>query len=268
MIPSKSLGTALVTGASAGIGATYARRLAARGHALLLVARDRARLRALADELVRDAGIEAEILVADLGATADLARVEQRLREDARITTLVNNAGITGDGPLATADPGRLEALIRLNIVAPTRLVLACLPRMLAQGHGAIINIASVTALLPESFEACYSASKAYVLNFSQSLHSEAGAKGIRVQAVLPGITRTAIWAGSGHDIDAFPPEMVMDVDTLVDAALSGFDQGEVVTIPSLPDAAEWDAFTTQRRQLMPRLSRREAAPRYRPGPG
>jgi len=257
-----ALGSALVTGASAGIGATYADRLARRGHDLVLVARDAARLEALAARLRADTGVAVDVVPADLGKPADLARVEQRLREDKAIRMLVNNAGTTGDGALATADVDRIDAMLQLNIVALTRLAVAGLPRFLASGGGTIINLSSVTALMPEAFDKAYGASKAYVLNLSLGLHAEVGGQGIRVQAVLPGITRTDIWKDGV--VDTFPGDMVMEVGDLVDAALRGLDLGEVVTVPPLESMADFEAMTRLRQGLAGKLSQRSPAARYR----
>ncbi|QDF97222.1 SDR family oxidoreductase [Azoarcus sp. DD4] len=256
-------GRALITGASSGIGATYAERLAQRGYDLILAARDPGRLEAVAQRLRRDTGVAVDVLSADLTAAADLERVVQRLRDDGRISMLVNNAGIAASGPVVGADPRETAAMIALNTLAPTQLALAAASAFAARGEGSIINIASVLALAPELFNGVYGATKAYVLNFSLSLQQELAARGVRVQVVLPGVTRTELWSRSGTDIASLPAEMVMDVDEMVDAALAGFDLGETVTIPSLPDASEWEALTNLRRSLAPRLSLAHAAPRY-----
>jgi short-subunit dehydrogenase len=261
-----SQGTALITGASTGIGATYADRLARRGYDVVLVARDRARLEQLAATLRRSYGVDAELVVADLTVRADLARVEKVLLTDPRITLLVNNAGVAMNGELLDADPDQLEAMISLNVLAPSRLARAALPGFVARGRGALINISSVLALAPEMFNGAYSGTKAYLLNLSLKLQQEVGGKGVRVQAVLPGATRTEIWNRSGGDVNALPQEMLMDVDEMVDAALAGFDQGETVTIPSLPDAADWAAASAARLKLGPNLSRQHAAARYQRG--
>ncbi|MEN5201184.1 SDR family oxidoreductase [Pseudomonas wadenswilerensis] len=256
--------TALVTGASSGIGAVYAERLAARGHDLLLVARDRQRLEALASDLQARHGINVEVLAADLAQANDLARVEQRLRDDEQIGVLVNNAGIALHGTLAEATPAQIESLVALNIVAVTRLAAAAADRFSGAGRGTIINIASVVALASEMFNAVYSASKAYVLSLSQTLHGELKDKGVQVQVVLPGVTRTEIFERSGLDVTQIDPQMVMEVGEMVDAALSGLDQKELVTIPSLPQATDWQAYIKARDALGPNLSRSSAAARYK----
>lgn len=253
--------TFLVTGASNGIGAVYADRLARRGHDLVLVARSADKLQALAERLRQETGVAVEVLAADLGKPGDLARVEKRLREDAAITGLVNNAGIAGEGPILTADPAHIDSMIALNVSAVTRLAAAIAPRLAARGAGTIVNITSVTALMPEAFTAVYPATKAFVLAFSEALQAELGPKGVHVQAVLPGITRTAIW--EEERLAQIPAEMVMSVDDMVDAALAGLDLGERITIPSLPDNADFERFLAARGALRPNLSLRKPASRY-----
>ncbi|MDH4555890.1 SDR family oxidoreductase [Pseudomonas sp. BN417] len=264
MSEQKHQGVALITGASTGIGATYARRLAERGYDLLLVARDQARLEALAAQLREQAGVKVEVMKADLTDRADLNRVAQRLRSDAAISLLVNNAGVAISGSLLDTDLDRFDAMIQLNVVAVTHLAAAAAANFVAQGRGTLINIASVLALAPEMFNGTYSGTKAYVLNLSQSLNQEVRDKGVRVQVVLPGATRTEIWERSGTGIENIPQEILMDVDEMVDAALAGLDQGELVTIPSLPEQADWERFTAARFQMAPNLSLSKAAARYK----
>jgi short-subunit dehydrogenase len=260
----QSQGTALITGASSGIGAIYAQRLAARGFDLLLVARDQERLEAAANAL-RDAnGVQVEVLKADLTQKDDVLKLEQRLRSDSSISLLLNNAGVAADGLLANADLDQLERMIQLNVTAVTRLASAAAAGFAKAGRGTIINIASVVALFPERFNATYSASKAYVLSLTQSLNAELDGTGVKVQAVLPGVTRTEIWERSGIDASQIPQEMVMEAGEMVDAALAGLDQGELVTIPSLPDAGDWDAFVAARLVMAPNLSKSKAAARYK----
>lgn len=256
-------GVALITGASSGIGATYADRLARRGYDLILVARDAARLAALAQRITQDTGVQAEVLRADLTDRADLAAVGQRLRSDDRITLLLNNAGMSVSGTLAEADIDAVERMISLNVTAPTRLAAAAARAFQARRAGTIINIASVLALAPELFSGTYSATKAYVLNLSHSMARELQPAGVRVQAVLPGATRTEIWERGGGSVDALPPAMVMDVGPLVDAALAGLDMGEAVTIPPLESVEGWQSLERARQELAPVLSRSQPATRY-----
>ena len=253
--------TALITGASTGIGATYADRLAHRGHNLVLVARDGARMEALALRLRAEAGVTVEVIAADLTKSSDLKQLEARLRDDHNIGLLVNNAGAATPGGFEGGDVEVQDRLIQLNVTAVTRLSAAVIPRFLAQGGGAIVNIASVVALAPEFPLGMYGATKAYVLAYSQALHAELGARGLYVQAVLPAATRTEIWERSGRDVNAL--QGVMEVGELVDAALTGFDRRELVTIPPLPDAAQWVAFDAARQAMLPNFAQEHAAARY-----
>ena len=261
---SVSKGTALVTGASIGIGAVYADRLAKRGYDLVLVARDEARLNALAERLRTETKVKVDVIKADLTSHTDLAKVEQRLATDATITLLVNNAGATVSGPFAEAGADRFEQLIQLNVTSVTRLAAAVVPNFLKQGKGAIINLSSVLAVAPEIGMPVYNATKAFVLTLSQSLNTELGPKGIYIQSVLPAATRTEIWERAGIDLDKFPPEQVMDVGDLVDAALAGFDKGETITFPPLQDEALWQAFDSARKAMLGGLRGDTPAARYR----
>jgi len=254
-----SLGTALITGASSGIGEVYADRLAQRGYDLLLTGRDATRLAALAARLAGETGSHVETLVADLDAAEDLAKVEARLKSDDAITLLVNNAGLLSNGPLAVADPAKLGSMLNVNVIALTRLAAAASAAFAPRRRGAIINLASAMAFIDTASSAAYGASKAYVLNFSLSLDLELKPLGVQVQAVLPGYTKTPMINGGSH----LPAEIVMDVDELVDAALVGFDRHELVTIPSLPDDGDYAAWFAARQALQPNLSRDRAAPRY-----
>ncbi|WP_236199839.1 SDR family NAD(P)-dependent oxidoreductase [Pseudomonas pseudonitroreducens] len=257
------LGRALITGASSGIGATYAQRFAAQGYDLLLVARDQQRLEALAARLGEEYGVSVDVLKADLTRREDRARVEARLAEDGSISLLLNNAGVAINGTLLETDLDRLESMIELNVIATARLAGAAAKAFAGRGRGTIINVASVLALAPELFNGSYSATKAFVLNLSQSMQQELAPQGLRIQAVLPGATRTEIWDRAGTDISALPAEMLMDVNHMVDAALAGLAQGEVVTLPALPDAGEFEAFTAARLKMTPNLSRSAPAQRY-----
>jgi short-subunit dehydrogenase len=257
-------GTALVTGASTGIGAVYADRLAKRGYDLILAARNLQRLQDLAARLVEETGVRIETIQADLTARQDLAALEQRLAEDRSITLLINNAGMSVAGGTLEADPDQIERMLALNVLAPTRLAKAAAVSFAARKCGAIVNLASVTAFAPERFPGTYAATKSFMVTFTQGLAVELAPHGVKVQAVLPGATRTEIWERAGKDVNALPPEMVMEVDEMVDASLAGFDQGELITIPALPDVAQWTALETARAAMAPNLSLRNAAPRYR----
>ena len=263
MATSQNKGTALITGASSGIGAIYADRLARRGYDLVLVARNGKRLEEVAGRIRAATGRSVEVTVADLGNKADLARVEANLRADSRITMLVNNAGFGAATPLLESNVDKMEEMIDINVVALTRLTYAAAPGFVARGNGAIINIASIVAVAPELLNGVYGGSKAFVLTFSQSLKHELADKGVRVQVVLPGAIATEFWDIVGHPVENLPQDRVMSGDDLVDAALAGFDIGEFVTIPSLPEAKDWNAVETARVALGPNLSRVKPAQRY-----
>ena len=205
--------TVLITGASSGIGAIYAQRFARRGHDLVLVARDKARLDALAIRLRADNGVAVEVLQADLTQPADLAAVETRLRDDAQIGILINNAGIAQSGGIAQQNAESIDRLIALNITALTRLAAAVAPRFAQSGAGSIVNLGSVVGFAPEFGMTVYGATKAFVLFLSQGLNLELSPNGVYVQAVLPAATRTEIWERAGIDLNTISE--VMDVEEL-----------------------------------------------------
>jgi len=252
----------LITGASAGIGAVYADRFAHRGHDLVLVARDAARMLALGERLRKETSVNIDVVPADLTDPQDVARIERRLREDARIGVLVNNAGASLRGGFLDQNGEDVARLIALNVTALARLANAVAPRFVAAGQGAIINLGSVLGLAPELGSTVYGATKAFVLFLSQSLHVELGPKGVYVQAVVPAATRTEIWEKAGRDVNSIPG--VMETDELVDAALVGYDRRETVTIPPLPDARQWNAFDAARQAMVPNFLQSKAAERYR----
>ena len=257
------LPTVLITGASSGIGTVYAERFARRGHDLVLVARDTARLESLAARLRQDTGVAVDVLPADLTVRTDLATVETRLRDDARIGILINNAGMAQSGGFTDQSADSIDQLVTLNTVALARLAAAIAPRLANAGEGAIVNIGSVVGLAPEFGMSVYGASKAFVLFLSQGLSLELSPKGVYVQAVLPAATRTEIWERAGIDTNTLPE--VMDVGELVDAALVGFDRRETVTIPPLHVAARWDTLEASRQGLLSDIRQAQAAERYRP---
>jgi uncharacterized protein len=253
----------LVTGSSTGIGAVYADRFARRGHDLVLVARNAARLSALAERLRGETGATVDVVPADLTDEEDLVRIERRVREDARIGVLVNNAGTTIPSGFLNQRSEDIAKLIALNVTAVTRLASAAASRFAKAGEGVIVNLGSVVGLAPELGSTVYGATKAFVLFLSQGLSVELSPKGVYVQAVLPAATRTEIWEHAGRDVNAVPG--VMEVDQLVDAALVGFDRRELITIPPLHDATQWSAFEIARQAMLPNFVQAQPAERYRP---
>ncbi len=257
------LGTALITGASTGIGSVYADRLAARGYDLILVARSKEKLNALADSLGSKTSRKITVIAADLNKRPDLLAVEKVLATDDSITLLVNNAGVGSMSPLLATSIDAMEELIDLNVIALTRLTYAAVPAFVARNKGAIIQIASIVGIAPEIMNGVYGASKAFVIALTQSLQHELGGNGLRFQAVLPGATATPFWDIAGVPLSNLPAEIIMTTDHMVDAALAGYDEGEIYTIPALPDVAQFNAYEAARQAMIGNLSRTEPAARY-----
>ena len=257
-------GTVLITGASSGIGAIYAARFAARGHDLILVARNKDRLAALADKLTTQHGVKLRTIVADLTDRAGLSQVENVLKTDASITHLINNAGFGSAAPLASASVEEMEKMVAINVTAPLRLTYAAVPQFVARKQGTIVNIASIVAIGPEILNGVYGGTKSFVLAFSQSLRKELAGTGVHVQVVLPGATGTEFWDIAGLPASNLPKEWVMSAADLVDAALRGLDRGEFATVPSLADGAEFEAWEAARQTMLPHLSSAVVAERYR----
>jgi len=255
--------TALITGASSGIGAIYADRLAARGYDLLLVARRGDRLHALANDLQQRHGVKISTLVADLSKAEGIQLVETVLRDDTTINLLVNNAGAANLAPVLSSNADQHEAINTLNTTALMRLTLAVLPRFVENNQGTIINIASVVAFHARAGSAVYSATKAWVLNFTRGLQEEFAGSNVRIQAVLPAATATEIWGHSGITLDALPEGSVMTSEDLVDAALAGLDQGELITVPPVEDLQLWDNWEAARLALFSASRNGKPASRY-----
>ena len=251
----------LITGASTGIGAVYADRFARRGHNLILVARDAARLNALAEKLQAQYGIQAEVLPADLTSSGAVETVARRLREDARIGVLVNNAGMSLSGTFITQSEVDISRMTAVNLNAVLTLAHAAATGFAARGHGSIINLSSVVGLAPEFGMSVYGATKAFVLYLSQGLNLELRAQGVYVQAVLPAATRTEIWERSGVDVNTLTG--VMDAGEMVDAALVGYDRREPVTIPPLHREEQWSLHEQTRQAMLTEFRQEHPAPRY-----
>lgn len=256
-------GTALITGASGGIGALYADRLARQGYDLILVARNADRLEQVADAIRAATSRKIDTLPADLANAAELRLVEARLTNDRSITMLVNNAGVGSTARALDADVDTMSAMVSLNVEALMRLTYAIVPAFVARGRGTIVNIASIVAVAPEVLNGVYGGTKAFVLAFSQNLLRELDGTGVKVQVVLPGATATDFWDIAGTPIEHLPGEIVMRADHLVDAALTGLARGEFATIPSLHDETRWDAFEAARQAMAGELSTNTPATRY-----
>lgn len=257
-------GTALVTGASSGIGAVYADRLARQGYDLIMVARNAAKLDQVGSSIRQATGRKVETFPADLADPEDLQRVETRVMNDRTVTMLVNNAGIGSTARALDADIDAMNAMVALNINALMRLSYAAVPGFVARGRGTIVNIASIAAVAPEILNGVYGGTKAFVLAFGQNLRHELQGTGVHVQVVMPGATATDFWDIAGTPVDHLPGEIVMRADDLVDAALTGLARGEFATIPSLHDESRWAAFETARQAMAGELSTNTPAARYR----
>jgi short-subunit dehydrogenase len=258
-------GIALITGASRGIGAVYAQRLAQRGYDLILVARDQRRLEHLASSIALATKRKVSLIAADLTQEAGIRSVEKELDANGRINVVVNNAGAATMGAsLAESELAKGEQVIQLNVVAFTRIARVAAAAFTRRRYGTLVNISSALALKVRANTAIYSGTKAYVLQFSRVLQEELADKGVTVQVVLPGAVATDIWATNGVDMATLPKGTVMSAEELVDAALAGLDQGELVTLPSVPDAADWERYEQARAALAKNLSLDHAGERYR----
>ena len=256
-------GTALVTGASSGLGAVYADRLASRGFDLILVARRVERLGVLAKSLADKYGVAVRAMAADLSAPADLQRVATELATNPAITMLVNNAGASTLAPVADTPKAGIATMDKVNVTAVAELSYAVLPQFKLRNSGTIINIGSVLSfhILPVS--TVYSATKAYVMNFTRGLQQELADTGIVVQLVLPASTATEIWELSGVPLAQLDQATIMQAEDCVDAALAGLDQGELVTLPSVEEQALWEQFDAARLALFAGAMRGKPASRY-----
>ncbi|MBX3026952.1 SDR family oxidoreductase [bacterium] len=223
---------AWVTGASVGIGAAFARRLARDGYDLALVARQARPLERLAAELEAAHGIHARAVAADLTDAAALREVEHAVAHDPHLALLVNNAGFGTIGAFATLDVDREENEIRLNVVALTRLARAALPGLLRRRQGGIINVSSMAGFQAAPFNATYGATKAFVNSFTESLHEELRGSGVRVMALCPGFTRTEFQERAGIDASGIPSLAWMSAEAVVEAALQRYRRGDVVCVP------------------------------------
>ena len=247
---------ALVTGASSGIGTAFARRLAADGHDLVLVARDEARLKTLADELHTAHAAESEVLSADLTDADSLATVEARLANPGSpVEILVNNAGYGTFGTFAELPLAGEDGLIRLNILALVRLTHAALEPMLNRRRGAIINVSSVAGFQPGPYEASYAASKAFVTSFTEAVHEEVRTRGVQVMVVCPGFTRTEFQDRAGVDTENVPGALWMDAEQVVDVALRDLRKGSAITVAGAVN--KFSAFAVR---LAPRVVIRRVA--------
>jgi short-subunit dehydrogenase len=245
---------ALVTGASAGIGEAFAERLARDGYDLILAARRRDRLEAIAERLAKETGAGIEVFSLDLSEASDLAKLEERAVSDDRLTHLINNAGFGAYRPFVELDPGVAEDLIDVHVTATVRLTRAVLPGLIARGRGAIVNVASLLAFsgtlpadpLPQ--RAVYAAAKSFMVTFTQTLAGELTGTGVRAMVCCPGVVKTEFHEVQGMDLSHVPR---MSSEDIVTATLAGLELGEVVCVPALEDASLVDKIGESKRALL-----------------
>lgn len=258
-----TLGTAIVTGASSGIGKVYAERLANRGYDLVLVARRADRLRDIAEDLTSRYGIRAESFVADLSEPAGVDAVRDRIADEA-VSLVVNNAGFSTLKDLTDTPDDVASRMIALNVTALTLLSKAALIAFKARGSGTLVNVGSGAGFSPYPGIPVYGATKAYVYLFTQSLQTEVAGTDVRVQLVLPGAVVSEGWdVAGGAALEPLPPSIVMATEDCVDAALAGLDMRELVTAPSLQDAAALRAHETSTQALLEAMFNAQPAERY-----
>jgi short-subunit dehydrogenase len=256
-------GTAVVTGATGGVGALYAAGLAERGHDLILVGRRQKALDAVINAVRQKADVKVDTILANLAESKDLARVEAQISNDPAITALINNAGAASFGPFAKQNSEAVDETTAVNITALTRLTHAVLPGFLARGAGSIVNIASVLAFHPWPEFSVYNASKAFVVSFSQALQGEVAGSGVLVQVVIPPAVDTDFWNKAGLPVSNLPAGAVMKPQHLVEAALKGLDRGESWVFPSLSEQTVWEDHQKTRQALVGGLMNGVLAARY-----
>ena len=258
-----TLGTAVVTGASSGLGKVYADRLAARGYNLLIVARRADRLQAIASDLQARFPIQVETLVADLAQPAGVSETMRKIESDSSITLLVNNAGTSAMKPVTETSLETITSMVALNITALTALTKAVLPRFQERNSGTIINIGSVVGFTGYPWVPVYGGTKAYVLNFTQALQQQLADTKIRIQLVTPAATVSEIWEVAEIPLSSLDPATVMSTEDCVDAALRGLDDGELITAPSVQDDSVLRSFESASTALLQSTQHGQPASRY-----
>ncbi|CAH6100465.1 SDR family NAD(P)-dependent oxidoreductase [Citrobacter koseri] len=244
--------TALITGASSGIGAVYAERLARQGYDLVLVARRRERLEQLADKIREQFAVKITVHTADLGEESGQGSVSQLIERNENLSFLVNCAGLGALGFAENIAWSEMDNLIKVNVQALSRLSLVASKRFINEKQGTIVNIGSIVAHMPSAGAGAYSASKAYVLNFTRALHAELSQHGAFAQVVMPGPVKSEFF---GDKPAPFPEHLFMSPETLVDTALTALAQGESVCYPTLPQLQTWQEFEMSRGKFMQTLT-------------
>ena len=264
---SATKGTAVITGASSGLGEIYADRLARRGYDLILIARRRDKLERLATTLHSAYGVAATVRVADLSTPAELEQVATELSANTHITLLVNNAGTSTLASVADTAVVQIDAMNTLNVTAVARLSRAVLPGFKERNHGTLINIGSVLGFFILPISGVYSGTKGYVHNLTRALQEEVHGSKVVVQLVMPAATATDIWEISGMPLTHLEQSTIMSPEDCVDAALAGLDQGELLTLPSVENLQLWAAFEDARNALFAGAQSGTPASRYLSNP-
>lgn len=255
--------SALITGASSGIGEAFARALASRGYSLTITARRGERLRLLADELRAADGVHVHEIVADLESPDGRSLVARSI-ERSPFDLLINNAGFGLYTPVASTTQDALDAMVQVNVLGVLQLTRAALPAMVERKAGAVINVASGLAFDPTADHAVYSGTKAFVVNFTRAVHEEVKASGVRMQALIPGLIKTEFHTRSGTDLERIPADWLMDPAALVEASLRGLELGEVVCVPALENVNDLAAVLQSQSALTGSLVKNGApAARY-----
>jgi short-subunit dehydrogenase len=256
---------ALVTGASSGIGAALAERLAQDGRDVLIVARRQERLEALAARLRAETGVAVDVLVADLTDSRQLLLVEDRIAREGQLDLLVNNAGFAGYGPFVEIEPGVADRLAAIHVVAPLHLTRAVLPGMIARGRGAVVNVASLLALsgpltLPMAGRATYAGAKSFLLTFTQLLATELEGSGVQAMVCLPGMVESE-FHGTGGSFASVP---LMTSEDVAQAIVVGLELGETVCAPTLEDTTVFEGLRELQQAALTAARSTELAARYR----
>lgn len=263
MEQNKNIGTAVVTGASSGLGEVFAERLAKRGYNLKLVARRKDRLDVIAEKLQSKYGIKVTNLVADLGAEADLQKVVDDLAADQSITLLINNAGTSTLAKSTATSVAKQKNMVDVNVTALMLLANAVLPHFIEKNEGILINIASVLGFYTLPLSSVYSGTKGFVVQYTRGLQEELKGTNVQVQLVNPATTATEIWEVGGVPLSALNAATIMTTEDCVDAILTGMDQGELTTHPSINDQELIDAYEQARIKLFQGSQTGKVAERY-----
>ena len=246
---------ALVTGASSGLGAEFARRLAARGHDVTIVARRVDRLEAVKAEILASHPVTVDVVPADLATQTGRKAIASLLRQRSP-WILVNNAGFATRGALADLDAARERSEVEVNVLTVQQLTAAVLPGLIAAGTGGIINLASTSSFQPIPYMATYAATKAFVLSFTEAIAEEVRGSGVRVMALCPGPVRTEFDSIAGtQDHMRLAAPMIMDPDRCVSVALKAFDRGSTVCVPGILNATMAQGPRVTPRFLMRRIT-------------